>query len=115
MPDAPPIVLVVIDENSRVRVLRHTGVMIALLDKRVDPVVVILPDRHEPLEIDAEIRSEAGPYPIISAGWDDEASTAASVISRLERRQIVAAGFGPSRRLGNGNQQHTATTPVRKG
>ena len=93
MPDAPPIVLVRIDKDSRVHVLRHTGVMIALLDERVDPVVVILPDQHQPLEIDAAIKNN----PIMSGHWDDEAKTAASVINRLGAGEIVAAGFAPSR------------------
>lgn len=91
MSGAPPIVLIVIDENSRLRVLRHSGVMVAMLDMRVDPAVVLLPERHEPLEIDAAMRSAAGPYPVISAKWDDEVKTAASIISRLDAGEIVVA------------------------
>jgi hypothetical protein len=86
-----PIVLVVIDENSRLSILRHEGVMVALLDKRVDPHVVILPQVNQCLEIDEAIRTAAGPYPIISAGWDDAAHTASAAISMLERGRVVVA------------------------
>jgi hypothetical protein len=89
MTPSPPVVLIVIDQNSRLKVLRHSGVMIALLDTRVDPVVVILPEKHQPLEIDAAM----GDAPIMSGKWDDEPKTAASVIARLDAGDIVVANL----------------------
>ena len=91
MPEPLPVVLIQIDENSRLSILRHEGVMVAFLDLRVDPAVVLLPEAHQPLEIDAAIRSAAGSYPIISAAHDDETHTASVVLSRLENRQIIVA------------------------
>lgn len=87
MSGAPPIVLILVDENSRLKVLRHAGVMVALLDMRVDPVVAILPEKHQPLEIDAAIRG----LPIMSVAWDDAVKTAASIVARLDAGDIVVA------------------------
>jgi hypothetical protein len=94
MPDLP-IVLVEIDKNSRLRILRHEGVMVAFLDLRVDPVVVLLPQRHQPLEIDDAIQSAAGPFPIMSENHDDIMHTASVVVSRLDHRQVVVAELPP--------------------
>ena len=91
MPDAPPIVLIEIDKDSRLRILRHEDVLVAFLDHRVDPVVVLLPQRHQRLEIDAAIQSAAGPFPIVSERHDDEVHTASVAISRLDNRQVVVA------------------------
>jgi len=97
MPSQPaiPTVLVEIDKNSRLRILQNEGVMVAFLDLRVDPAVVILPQRHQPLEIDAAIMGAAGPYPLISEDHDDAVHTASVVVSRLDNRQVIVAQGPP--------------------
>lgn len=97
MPSPPdlPIVLVEIDRNSRLRILRHEGVMVAFLDLRVDPVVVLLPQRHQPLEIDAAMMDAVKPYPLMSENHDDVMHTASVVVSRLDNRQVVVAELPP--------------------
>lgn len=89
-----PIVLVEIDVNSRLRVLQHEGVTVALIDRRIDPVLTLLPERDQSLEIDEAV----GNLQILSAGCDDEARTAAEIIRRLVARQIVVAA-GPELEL----------------
>lgn len=90
----PPIVLVIVDENSRLSILRHEGVMVGFLDKRVDPLVVILPEVNQPLEIDAAMMGAVGPYPILSTTHDDEAHSGSAVASMLDRGRVVVAS-GP--------------------
>lgn len=90
MPGAPPMVLVMIDKDSRLAILRHEGVQVAFLDLRVDPVVLLLPEEHQMLELHAAI----GAYPIVSLGHEDAMHTASVLLSRLENRQVVVAA-GP--------------------
>lgn len=91
MPDTPPIVLIEIDQNSRLHIFRHEGVQVAFLDLRVDPMVVLLPEAHQPVEMYTAI---AG-HPIVSLRHDDTAHTGSVVISRIENAEIVVAA-GPA-------------------
>jgi hypothetical protein len=81
---------VMIDGDSRLHIFRHEGVMVAFLDKRVDPTVVLLPGAHQPIEMHEAI----GAFPILSEDSDDGAHTASVVISRIDNGQIVVAS-GP--------------------
>ena len=90
-----PIVLIEIDANSRLRILQHEGVTVAFIDHRVDPKLVILPERHQPLEIDAAVQ---GMLPILSLRSDDPVKTAADTVRRLTDGQIVVAA-GPDLEL----------------
>lgn len=90
MRDPLPIVLIEIDGNSRLRVLRHEGVWVALIDRRIDPHLVLLPERHQPLQIHETVRE----LPIVTLREDDAARTAHYAIDRLERGEIIVAGFG---------------------
>lgn len=85
-----PIVLVEIDRNSRIRILQHEGVRVAFVDRRADPVMVILPEVHQPIEIDEAV----GGLQILSLRSDDQAKTAVETIRRISAREIVVAA-GP--------------------
>lgn len=87
-----PIVLIRIDRNSRITVLQGDGkefAAIYLLDERMDPNAVLLPERDQ---ID-EILDVVAEHPLISIRQDDAARTARSTVDRLDAREIVVAGF----------------------
>ena len=95
MPADPlPIVLVQIDQNSRLSIYRHEGVQVAFLDLRVDPVVVLMPEANQMLEMAAALE-RAGAHPIVSPSSDDELRTAAHIVSMLESGGVVVA-TGPA-------------------
>lgn len=87
MTDAIPLVLIEITQHSRLRVLRHAGVMVAFVDQRADPIVTILPERHQPLEIDAVIHG----LPIVTQRHDDVAKSAEENVRRLDEGKVVVA------------------------
>lgn len=84
-----PCILVEIDENSRIRVLQDPGCRVLLLDRRVDPQVLFLPERNQADELVAAVRD----LPIHTRRWTDPARTAFDLSNRLEQRLIVVAGF----------------------
>lgn len=82
-----PIVLVEIDKDSRLRILQDAGVRVAFVDRRVDPHLVLLPDRQQAIEIDETVRD----LTILSVVNDDPARTAAETLRRLATGEVVVA------------------------
>lgn len=83
-----PIVLIGIDENSRLRVLQTVGVRVAFVDQRVDrDVLTIMP------EVDQEtaIFSEIDRLQLISPKSDDPIRTARATILRIAKGGVPIA------------------------
>ena len=88
MPRDFPIVLIEIDRDSRLHVYQHAGVRVAVIDRRIEPALFILPEAHQPLEMDAAI----GHLPLHALGVGDDLSrTAAEMLRRLHSAEIVVA------------------------
>lgn len=84
-----PIVLVEIDDNSRVRILQTDGVRVGFVDRRVDGThLTILPEKNQGLEIDAAIAD----LHILSIQHDDPVKTAVDTLLRLARGKIIVVG-----------------------
>lgn len=90
MPEPYPIVLIEIDENSRLRIRQTVGVRIGFIDYRVEKdALTILPECDQAEEILVAI----GGLTLLSANEDDPVGTAAATIMRIgERRTIIAGG-----------------------
>lgn len=91
MPSEPsPIVLIEIDENSRLRIRQTVGVRIGFIDYRVEKdALTFLPE----LDQEQEILTAIGGLKMISPKADDAVQTAAATIMRIgSKRMIVAAG-----------------------
>jgi hypothetical protein len=90
MPDPSPIVLIEIDENSRLHVRQTVGVRIGFIDYRVEKdALTFLPE----LDQEQEILTAIGGLKMISLTADDAVKTAATTILRIgSRRMIVAVG-----------------------
>lgn len=78
-----PIVLIEIDRNSSVNFRQTDGVHVALIDHRVDPLVVLFPEANETEAIMAAL----GDLKVVSSEADDLVRSAAATIRR------VRAGF----------------------
>ena len=89
-PPAIPIVLVEIDENSRLRIRQTTGVRIGFIDYRVEKdALTFLPE----LDQEQEILTAVGGLRMISAKADDAVKTAAATILRIgSKRMVIAKG-----------------------
>lgn len=84
-----PIVLVEINENSRVRILQTDGVRVGFVDRRVDGNhLTILPERDQWFEINAAIAD----LDIMSIARDDPVKTALNTLLRLARGKIITVG-----------------------
>ena len=87
-----PIVLIEIDENSRLNVRQTTGVRIGFIDYRVEKdVLTIMPEQDQ----ESEIMAAIGGLSLISPKADDAVQTAAATIMRIgSKRMIIAKGPG---------------------
>jgi hypothetical protein len=90
MPEPYPIVLIEIDENSRLRIRQTTGVRIGFIDYRVEKdALTFLPE----VDQESEIMAAIGGLSLISQKADDAVQTAAATIMRIgSKRMIVAKG-----------------------
>jgi len=90
MPDPAPIVLIEIDENSRLRIRQTIGVRIGFIDYRVEKdALTFLPEQDQ----EDEIMRAIGGLSLISQKSDDPVRTAAATIMRIgSKRTIVAKG-----------------------
>ena len=90
MPDPVPIVLVQIDENSRLSLLQTRGVRIAFIDYRVErDMLTFLPEADQEPAIMAAVDA----LKMISPKRDDAVKTATATIMRIgDKRVIVAKG-----------------------
>jgi len=90
MPDPAPIVLIEIDENSRLRIRQTVGVRIGFIDYRVEKdALTFLPE----IDQEDEIMRAIGGLSLISQKADDAVQTAAATIMRIgSKRMIVARG-----------------------
>ncbi len=85
-----PIVLIEIDENSRVRILQTNGVRVGFVDRRVDGEhLTILPEQDDWELIALAIDN----LHLLSAKRDDLARTAAETLRRIANREIVVVGL----------------------
>lgn len=85
-----PTILVRIDGNSRVSVLQgESPAAVYLLDERIDPHLVMLPEADQM----AEILDAVWKYKLVSILQDDLSRTAADLNHQLRTGQIVVAGF----------------------
>lgn len=83
-----PIVLVDVDEDSRMRILSTPGVRVAFLDRRVDgDHLTILPAADQWPAILASVAD----VNLLSLRTDDPAQTAANTLARIASGQIVIA------------------------
>jgi hypothetical protein len=88
MPEPVPIVLIEIDENSRLNVRQTTGVRIGFIDYRVEKdALTFLPEQDQEQEIMAAI----GGLSLISPKSDDAVQTAAATIMRIGSKQMIVA------------------------
>ena len=78
-----PIVLIEIDQNSAVSFRQTDGVHVAFVDRRVDPILVLWPERNQ-IE---EILTSLDGLPVVSSQSDDALRSAVATIRR------VRAGF----------------------
>lgn len=85
-----PIVLIRIDENSRLTFLQSDGVLVASVDYRVDPIVTLWPEQNQALAINAAIDG----LPLLSPSSDDAVRSATAAIDRF-RRGITIVTTGP--------------------
>lgn len=85
-----PIVLIIIDENSRVRFLQTEGVQVIVTDRKIDEAAVLFPEADEYPDILAAIHD----LPAISPGDDDEIGSALAAVRRIHNGLTVVAG-GP--------------------
>lgn len=83
-----PVVLVEIDANSRLRILQDIGVRVAYIDRRVDPQLVLLPERNQAIEIFDAVRG----FQLLSITDDDMARTAAEIMRAIAAGEVVVAG-----------------------
>lgn len=94
MPQPPigghPLVLIEIDENSRLRFLQTTGVRIGFIDYRVEKDhLTVMPEIDQSQELMLAI---SGLSPISpKSGHDDNVRTAAATILRIGKRGVVVA------------------------
>lgn len=91
MPPAPsPIVLIQIDEYSRLSILQTTGVRIGFIDYRVErDVLTVMPEVNQAEQIMTAISG----LKLVSPKDDDLVKTASATIMRIgEKRVIVARG-----------------------
>jgi len=90
VPDPVPIVLVQIDENSRLSLLQTTGVRVAFIDYRVErDVLTLMPEADQESAIMATIDA----LTLASPKRDDAVKTATATILRIgDKRVIVAKG-----------------------
>jgi hypothetical protein len=85
-----PIVLIIIDENSRIQILQQDGVRVGFVDRRVDGGhLTVLPETNDSLELDAAIDG----LKILTLAHDDEVRTAAETLRRIANREIVVVGL----------------------
>ncbi len=93
MPEPVPIVLIEIDENSRLRIRQTTGVRIGFIDYRVEKdALTIMPEVDQTGEITAAIDS----LKLISPKSDDAVGTAVATLQRIARGGVIVAK-GPIR------------------
>lgn len=86
-----PFVLILIDENSRVRVLQTDGVRVGVVDVRIDETVTLFPEADEWSDILAAIHH----LPAMSPGADDPLGSALAAIRRI-RTGLTVVSSGPS-------------------
>ncbi len=88
MPEPVPIVLIEIDENSRLRIRQTTGVRIGFIDYRVEKdALTIMPEVDQTGEIMAAIDS----LKLISPKSDDAVGTAVATLQRIARGGVIVA------------------------
>jgi hypothetical protein len=82
-----PIVLIQIDGNSSISILQTDGVHVALLDRRVDPLVTLLPEINQ-----IEVIIEAlGDLKVVSAEADDLIGSAVATIRRIRSGFVIVS------------------------
>lgn len=85
-----PIVLIEIDENSRVHILQTDGVRVGFVDRRVDGEhLTILPETDEW----DRIASTLDGLSLLSAKRDDLAKSAAETLRRIANGEVVVVGI----------------------
>jgi hypothetical protein len=85
-----PIVLIEIDENSRITLLQTDGVRVGFVDRRVDGEhLTILP------EVDdwSQIATAIDHLQLLSTKKDDLTRSAANTLQRIANREIVVVGL----------------------
>lgn len=90
MPQPSPtaIVLIEVDENSRLRVLQSTGVRIGFIDYRVEKdALTIMPEIDQIEDILVAISG----LHLISPKVDDAVKTAAATILRIGSKSVIVA------------------------
>lgn len=93
MPEPVPIVLIEIDENSRLQIRQEAGVRIIFIDYRVEnDHVTVMPERAD------DVLSAIAAMPLISpkSGYDDWARTAVATLQRIAAGRVIVAK-GPGR------------------
>lgn len=85
-----PVVIVEIDNHSRLKMLQSDGVLVGFIDRRVDPILTLWPEQNQ---IEAIVASLVG-VPVVSPGDDDLFGSAVATIQRV-RSGLTVVSTGP--------------------
>lgn len=81
-----PFVIIEIDADSRLGVQFDPGVHVGLIDRRIDPHLVLLPTTRA-LNLEGIVAT----LTMVTFGHDDLAHTGDDMLNRLARREIIVA------------------------
>lgn len=92
MPSQPsPIVLVTIDEDSRLSILQSSGVRVGFIDWRVEQDALVVLQEIDATDRIEEILVSIGGLKLISPTSDDTLGTAKATVTRLRDHQVIVA------------------------